>query len=318
MTETGLSNRCAELGRMVPYYRVPEPASTVGFPQPAPPELRELLDLDEDARNHRVARLFLHYIDTIGTGESSIVNAAPMLFPPGSGVWPSVVVAKVARGLCSSVRMLDHEAAIYSLFPRDIMEDTPAGPAVVPKFYGYYLPMKVSDVSSSFERHTADCTAIAEGRECIFEAPCPILLMEAFDQSPQGSTLPLEQQERHSSMLRRLHEAGFSHGSTTISDIAIRSHASASSLEEGPDMRLVDFGYSASLELLRRKLGSDKGDAVFPAMCHEDDAILRRRRKADPALERQELELAAGQHADLEGLRSAFPPGPPDNWWQRV
>ncbi len=54
------------------------------------------------------------------------------------------VLAKHAGWSCEGHRMLQNEAMLYSMFPRELMDTASPGghPPVVPKFYGFYVPVQ--------------------------------------------------------------------------------------------------------------------------------------------------------------------------------
>lgn len=110
----------------------------------------------------RPAHLDLSCAPVLGTGHHSEVYRAALQLPdPLTACSPTgevTVAAKVSFEDQESLDMLHHEGKIYDSFPRHLMEDwsghnylpeasydvcTGAVPAcaVVPKFYGYYIPI---------------------------------------------------------------------------------------------------------------------------------------------------------------------------------
>ena len=81
-----------------------------------------------------------------------------------------IVATKSVFNHESARHLLNREAKIYNTFSRHSSEDwcgfNPAGP-VVPKFYGYYVPVEMEDGKEVLRDDEKD-----------YESPSPILLME--------------------------------------------------------------------------------------------------------------------------------------------
>jgi hypothetical protein len=143
------------------------------------------LDASKDTANQHqpnVAHLHLAQKNRFGVGNHSIVHHAPVTLPKPLSAHSRdgrvVVAAKSAFRAESARQLLQQEAKMYNLFPQHLSEDwcgynfvtpirhpVPAGP-VVPKFYGYYVPVKIVD-----------------GKEVMWdeldvEAESPLLLLE--------------------------------------------------------------------------------------------------------------------------------------------
>ena len=152
----------------IPYYRVKNPLRGLDATVP------EALPTDELACA-RTAHLYIHPKNLLGQGHHAWVYRAPL--SRNGDTQPSVVAAKLGSGNCEALRMLANEAKTYSRFPRDFMTDSPAGLAVVPKFYGYYMPFPLHpNLHRAMLLHSTLCTDSEE--ECGVWSPSPILLVE--------------------------------------------------------------------------------------------------------------------------------------------
>lgn len=137
----------------------------------------------------RVAHLHLKKSNRLGTGNHSYVYRAPLTLPkPLSGRSPTgqvTVAAKTSFPALGDRRLLRNEAKIYNAFPKHLMQEycgynlvtpmmhpVPVG-AVVPKFYGYYVPVDDSGKSlDEIDKH-------AQRRDSYeTEWLSPILLLE--------------------------------------------------------------------------------------------------------------------------------------------
>ncbi|KAJ6579563.1 hypothetical protein DFH09DRAFT_1146909 [Mycena vulgaris] len=123
----------------------------------------------------RIAHLYLTRESRVGCGHHSNVYRASFHLPPPLDTESQghvAVVAKVAVPRCEAREFLHHEAATYNTFPDHLAQEycgyalvpglkypVPVG-AVVPKFFGYYVP----------EQTGYDASNTAE--------PSPILLLE--------------------------------------------------------------------------------------------------------------------------------------------
>lgn len=132
-----------------------------------------------------VAHLHLAQQNRFGVGNHSLVHHAPLTLPKPltahSRNGRVMVAAKSAFSRPSARELLQNEAKIYNWFPKHLMEDwcgynhvspvkdpVPVRP-VVPKFYGYYVPVRVVDGKEVL------CDEIKDFRS-------PILLMEECGQ----------------------------------------------------------------------------------------------------------------------------------------
>lgn len=112
---------------------------------------------DRFAEDPVTAELHLDPGEVIGVGHHSNVYRATLTLPKGiSGRTPDgkvTVVAKTAFPHSEHRSLLHNEAGIFSSFPKDLSEEwcgynvisplawpVPVGP-IVPKFYGYYMPV---------------------------------------------------------------------------------------------------------------------------------------------------------------------------------
>ncbi|KAH9924990.1 uncharacterized protein BXZ73DRAFT_22658, partial [Epithele typhae] len=245
---------------------------------PAPPT-----SADAGLTPPRVAQLYLSGSVSLGRGHHSSVYNAPLRLQregqDGTREWCRAAVAvKTALGQCGAHAMLEHEARLYALFPRELMEDcfegteggpaTPSGeetvetgspfvcpsddglaaasrisviPAVVPKFYGYYALMSPETGEVVSNRHR-NCNV--EGA-CWVEWPTRLLLLEQCgrDISPADGRLD---RESMLDTLERLHEAGFVNGSAYTRNMLVQpgplSAPRGERSMDSPSFRVIDFG----------------------------------------------------------------------------
>jgi hypothetical protein len=135
----------------------------------------------------QMAYLNLARAPLLGTGHHSLVHRASLRLPPplaaNSPTGEVTVAAKVAFQEWSARELLDNEAKIYDAFPEHLMENwcglnlvapikepVPVG-AVVPRFYGYYLPVKEDDDNVKEKSESDDVRSNDQNRS-------PILLLE--------------------------------------------------------------------------------------------------------------------------------------------
>ncbi|KDQ58462.1 hypothetical protein JAAARDRAFT_176423 [Jaapia argillacea MUCL 33604] len=221
----------------------------------------------------RIAHLFLSASDKIGRGHHSHVYRGQMKLPrPLSARSPNkrvTVAAKLARAGSGPRRLLDNEAKIYNEFPKDLTEDwwgynlitpcrfpMPVVP-VVPKFYGYWLPVDEAEVD--------------EGRKCgegIDSARSPILLIEECGTPIDPEDFTSDQRTECLSLLLRLHLADFVQGSFYVRNVCtqpgpLTAHPLMRSTKT-PSFRIIDFGRAEYLnwyeDKARNPRSSDKDD----------------------------------------------------------
>ncbi|KAF9649172.1 hypothetical protein BDM02DRAFT_3186476 [Thelephora ganbajun] len=191
------------------------------------------------------AELYLDPDEVIGVGHHSNVYRATLTLPKGlSARTPDgkvTVVAKTAFPHSEHRSMFDHEAKIFSSFQRHLSEEwcgynmvsplawpVPVGP-VVPKFYGYYVPVGKKRDSLS-----------------------PILLMEECGTPVDPRKLTPEQKTECYSLYLRFHSAGYLHQSTYTRNVVMQPGPLTRHPQERswstPSFRLIDFGRSINVK----------------------------------------------------------------------
>lgn len=160
-----------------------ENTATIVYKRVFPKLPRDPADSSASSTPTRVAQLHLAQTHRFGVGHHSLVHHAPLTLPEPLSAHSRngrvVVAAKSAFNHESARHLLNREAKIYNAFPRHLSEDwcgfnlvtpckhpVPVGP-VVPKFYGFYVPVKMEDGKEVLRNDEKD-----------FESPSPILLME--------------------------------------------------------------------------------------------------------------------------------------------
>ncbi|KAJ7618438.1 hypothetical protein FB45DRAFT_755663 [Roridomyces roridus] len=193
--------------------------------------------------------LYLTRESRVGCGHHSNVYHASFLIPPSNS--PVRVVAKVAVPRLEAREFLHHEAAIYTEFPEYLTQDftgyalvpglkypVPVG-AVVPKFYGYYLPAEDGYTVGTIAR------------------PSPILLLEDCGSPVDPQTLSHDDKAECFSLFLRLHLSGFLQKSAFRKNILVQPGPLTAPPQDRstdtPSFRLIDFGRA-----VRRPKGNQK------------------------------------------------------------
>ena len=118
----------------------------------------------------------------LGTSNHSKVFLAPLTL--SSHAEPSSqcgkVAVKIAKGSWVDRDMLENEATIYDKFPCDLQESTPSSPAIVPKFFGYYVPSceSVDSYKGDDENGEEACKVRRDVCNLLQITISPILLVE--------------------------------------------------------------------------------------------------------------------------------------------
>jgi len=215
------------------------------------------MQVAEPHREERTATLYLSPENRIGSGHHSFVYSAPLSLPEplttfnSSSVRKGVVsvVAKVAFQGAQARELLANEGKIYPQF-KDYMSDeycgwhlispwmktlVPSG-AVVPKFYGYYVPVDPEAPMDS------------EGQPISRKGRSPILLIEECGSPIDAQTMSADDRAECYSLLVRLHVEGFTHHSFHERNILVKPGPLTRPPEERsmeiPCFRVVDFGRS--------------------------------------------------------------------------
>ncbi|KAF8189812.1 hypothetical protein K438DRAFT_1832139 [Mycena galopus ATCC 62051] len=193
-------------------------------------------------------------VPCVGQGSHSTVYEAHLtlderfrLVTTAETVQPTAVrvAAKISSGNREDLAMLEHEARVYNVFPIHLSEDwsgfnaigeavasdfseKPAVPAtaVVPKFYGYFVPIEQSQEKSGSGR--------------------PILLMEECGHPIDPESLTTEQRMICFAFIHRLSFDGFIQNSFFDRNILVQpgplTHPPSQRSLETPSFRVVDFG----------------------------------------------------------------------------
>ncbi|KAI0918510.1 hypothetical protein AcV5_002486 [Taiwanofungus camphoratus] len=200
----------------------------------------------EATSDPRVAHLYLSAKCRMGVGHHSLVYRAALTLPPpltaNSPSGQVAVAAKLAIPQSPARSMLKHEAYIYDKFPKHLMQDwsgynlvaphkypVPVH-AVVPTFYGYYIP-------------DDNCKANASSGQYDLS---PILLVEDCGTPIDPEKLSADEQSQCYTHVLRLHYEGFVQNSVYARNILIQPgprwvHRSKRSFHE-PSFRIIDFG----------------------------------------------------------------------------
>lgn len=160
----------------------------------------------ENQKEENVAELHLYPSNRIGFGNHSIVYRAPLTLPAPlsarSRTGQCTVAVKLAQRRCTAHGFLQNEGEVYASFPKDAQEEycgyniippcrypVPVG-AVVPKFFGYYVPAVGADkLRDKVDRH-AGCD---ERSPCRVSWMSPILLMEECGEPVKPAKLTPDQ-----------------------------------------------------------------------------------------------------------------------------
>ncbi|RDX52438.1 hypothetical protein OH76DRAFT_1345065 [Lentinus brumalis] len=215
------------------YVRIyPKPSGQHGESQSA----YEGRDTSKAARS---AHLYLQSTNRLGSGSHSFCTSA-------------TVAVKTAHKECGAHLMLDKEATAYNAFPRELMEDTSRGPAVVPKFYGYYGALNADGTLHS-ERHTLQ-TYCDIDETCYVDWPTRLFLVEECGRPIQPYYMTREEREKVVALTERLHKAGFVNGSPYRRNMLSQPGPLSVPREERsqytPSYRIIDFGRAEVLSLL--------------------------------------------------------------------
>ncbi|KAI0366532.1 hypothetical protein BV20DRAFT_1124167 [Pilatotrama ljubarskyi] len=218
----------------------------------------------------RVAHLHLRTTNSLGSGHHSDVYRAPLTLPPPlsahSRTGQVTVAAKLAFPWCTAHTLLHNEARAYGAFARHLQEEycgynivppclypVPVGP-IVPKFYGFYLPVGEDGKVSWNEDEGAKHMRCDEDEPCRVKWVSPILLMEECGEPVRPEKFTVDQRTECFSLVLRLHMANITQGSFYVRNIMIQpgplSHPPAARTFDRPSFRIIDFGRAACLSLL--------------------------------------------------------------------
>ncbi|KZP19808.1 hypothetical protein FIBSPDRAFT_790201 [Athelia psychrophila] len=160
-------------------------------------------------------------------------------------------------------RHLGREAEQYQSFPQHLSEHwsgynilpplqnpVPLS-AVVPQFYGYYVPATQTESSGTKVPYLS-----------------PIMLLENCGNPVDPETLDEDDMEECSSLIHRLHEAGYAHNSIAARNIVVQPGPLSELPEKrGRDgtksFRLIDFGRTERMESSRERRGEERETQIL-------------------------------------------------------
>ncbi|KAH0583356.1 hypothetical protein H2248_008985 [Termitomyces sp. 'cryptogamus'] len=159
--------------------------------------------------------------------------------------------------------MFQHWSGFNVLPP--MHDPIPVG-ALVPQFYGYYVPESEFDDEDEDEENT-------EGNDEDLGYLSPILLLEDCGSPVDPKELTYDQKNEALSLIYRFHCAGWAHGSIYPRNIVIQpgpiSAPPSLRSNEDPSFRLIDFGRSYQCKDEHGHVRPDwRGDR-----CHEESSV---------------------------------------------
>ncbi|KAJ7510895.1 hypothetical protein B0H11DRAFT_1701123, partial [Mycena galericulata] len=266
----------------------------------------------------RIAHLNLSSAPRLGRGNHSVVHRAALRLPtPLSARSPTgeaTVAAKTGFSNSEARELLQNEGQMYGAFPRHLMEGwcgynlvapvthpVPVG-AVVPKFYGYYVPVR-EDVER--ERGEADEeTALRRFKSSKsyneWARMSPILLLEECGSPIVAEKFTADDRSECFSLALRLHYAEFTQGSFYVRNILRQpgplTVAPSERSDRTPSFRIIDFGrgehWPLQLEAAkaanakRREARSEAGRRALMAVPTEEE--MRRRVKKEAQQDKED------------------------------
>ncbi|KAI0080013.1 hypothetical protein K474DRAFT_1769692 [Panus rudis PR-1116 ss-1] len=256
------------------------------YPPPTPTDLAD----------NRKASLYLSKGNLLGTGHHSLVYASPLELPPPLTTYRSAypissvsspsetrqgtvrVAAKLAHARSSARQMLHNEAEIYHSFPEHMSEEwcgyhviTPwmrspvPSSAMVPKFFGYYVPMRVDKGDPDYRQETGGQVDESQGHS--WEGRSPVLLVEDCGKPIDSVRLDVDARAECYSFIIRMHALDYQHNSFYLRNILIQpgplTRAPSLRSWSTPSFRLIDFGRTETekqfLESMKEKKADSEG-----------------------------------------------------------
>ncbi|KAJ7320719.1 hypothetical protein DFH08DRAFT_641833, partial [Mycena albidolilacea] len=222
----------------------------------------------------RIAHLNLSSAPVLGVGNHSVVFRSALRLPqPLSGRSPTGEVTVAAKtGFCGEEarRLLHNEGKIYDAFPKHLQEEwcglnlvTPIMhpvpvTAVVPKFYGYYVP---PEGENDCEEEDKDAYKYIEANARFKSSPSyrawhsmsPILLLEECGKPILADKFTPDERSECYSLALRLHYAEFTQNSFYVRNILRQpgplTVAPSERSDKTPSFRIIDFGRGEHLPL---------------------------------------------------------------------
>ncbi|KAJ6472290.1 hypothetical protein C8R47DRAFT_987866 [Mycena vitilis] len=211
--------------------------------------------------NLRIAHLNLSGAPLLGVGNHSVVHRAALRLPrPLSARSPTgevTVAAKAGFSGGEARQLLLNEGKFYDAFPKHLQEGwcgmnlvapilhpVPVG-AVVPKFYGYYVPEDETDAVKSDEMEGLrrfKCGPIYKS----WYQMSPLLLLEECGSPIVSSRFTADERSECYSLALRLHYAEFTQNSFYVRNILRQpgplTVAPSARSDSTPSFRIIDFG----------------------------------------------------------------------------
>ncbi|KAJ6602796.1 hypothetical protein DFH09DRAFT_900011, partial [Mycena vulgaris] len=216
----------------------------------------------------RVAHLNLSSAPRLGVGNHSAVHRAALRLPRPLGARSPTgevtVAAKTGFSNSEARQLLLNEGRIYGAFPKQLMEDwcglnlvapiTHPVPvhAVVPKFYGYYVPVREDGSGDDTADHDKEDEAagllhfMRSTSYKDWQRMSPILLLEECGSPIMPAKFTDDARSECYSLALRLHYAEFTQGSFYIRNILMQpgplTVAPSARSARTPSFRIIDFG----------------------------------------------------------------------------
>ncbi|KAJ7659336.1 hypothetical protein DFH06DRAFT_989830 [Mycena polygramma] len=215
----------------------------------------------QEPTNLRIAHLNLAAAPCLGVGNHSVVHRAALRLPrPLSARSPTgevTVAAKAGFSGEEARRLLLNEGKIYDAFPKHLQESwcglnlvapilhpVPVG-AVVPKFYGYYVPREGNGdpATGSIKAKEQEQTTEPSGS---WHQMSPLLLLEECGSPIVSSKFTADERSECYSLALRLHYAEFTQNSFYVRNILRQpgplTVAPSARSDSTPSFRIIDFG----------------------------------------------------------------------------
>ncbi|KZT05014.1 uncharacterized protein LAESUDRAFT_727593 [Laetiporus sulphureus 93-53] len=210
------------------------------------------------------AHLWLSENAVLGKGHHSVVYTAPLTLPPPlSACGPHqqvTVAAKTANGTVSARKFLRNEARVFNMFPRHLQEEwcgynlvtpirhpVPVG-AVVPKFYGYYVPVGEKGGKKDWDK---TWEGYDEDDDRSVGHLSPVLLMEECGTPIEPEKFSIDDRSECYSLILRLHIESFVQGSMYVRNVLWQpgplTKPPSERSRKTPSFRIIDFGRAEHL-----------------------------------------------------------------------
>ncbi|KAI0922746.1 hypothetical protein AcV5_009639 [Taiwanofungus camphoratus] len=248
------------------------------------------LDRNED-HPERIAHLYSTGV-VIGQGHHSLVQRMVLTLPPPLSAYGRtkrvMVAAKMAFPVRSARKFLRHEAETFAKFPRHLQEEwcgynfvppirhpVPVG-AVVPKFYGYYVP-----VGKDGKKKDETWEGYDDNDGTRVSSHSPILLMEECGVPIEPSEFSLDDRSECYSLILRLHLADFVQGSMYIRNVLWQPGPLTVPPEKRsrktPSFRIIDFGravnYKDLVEHYRNRKSRKDIEIAWQQQANDEEAL---------------------------------------------